>query len=377
MENSFGKRSKQTAEICIIGGGIYGIVIAYHLLLSGRDVLIVDRGPIGMEASRANAGSLGVQNKPVKMLSHMVKAAHRWEILSDKLGHDVGYERLGGFRIAHTEEDVAALQMRLPEQKAAGVPLELVTGKELRKEAPYLADSVRAAAYCFLDGKADPFKTVFAYSKAVKQRGGRFLTHSPVKQVRHEGGHILVKTTQTTISAEKVVNAAGAWAAAVSVMMGTFLPVSWVVNSVSVTEPGPLVFPHLITHIRGNLTLKQVDGRILIGGAWRGDGDPYGGRKQVNLENLKGNIDWACQAIPAIKKFRILRSWVGFQGQSPDRLFMLGELPPFDGRQYAMVGGSGGFSLAPVYGELMAEWIHSGNIPRNVAIYDVRRYCKQ
>ena len=367
----------QTAEICIIGGGIYGLVIAYHLVSAGSDVLIVDRGPIGMEASRANAGSVGVQNKPLKMLSHMVNAAHRWETLSDELGYDVGYERIGGFRIAHTDEDVATLEKRIPAQKAAGVPLELLKRDELRKETPYLADSVMAAAYCFLDGKADPFKTVFAYSKAIKQLGGRFLTHSPVRQIKHESDHILVKTTQANILAGKVVNAAGAWAAAISVMMGRFLPISWVVNSVSVTETGRLIFPHLITHIRGNLTLKQADGRILIGGAWRGDGNPYDGRKQVNLGNFKGNINWACQAIPMIKKFRVLRSWVGFQGQSPDRLFMLGELPPFNGRQYAMVGGSGGFSLAPVYGELMAEWILSGNVPKDASIYDIRRYCEQ
>ena len=369
--------SKQTAEICVIGGGIYGLAIAYHLASAGTDVLVVDRGPIGMEASRANAGSVGVQNKPLQMLTDMVNAAHRWDTLSDELGYEVGYQRLGGFRIAHTKDDVTALEMGISAQRAAGVPLELLKGNELRKETPYLADNVMAATYCLLDGKADPFKTVFAYSKAFKQHGGRFLTHSPVRQIKSESGHILVKTDHTSILAGKVVNAAGAWAATVSMMMGIFLPISWVVNSVSVTESGPLIFPHLITHVRGNLTLKQSDGRVLIGGAWRGDGDPYSGRKQVNNKNFKGNIKWACKAIPEIRKFRILRSWVGFQGQSPDRLFMLGELPPFDGRHYAMVGGSGGFSLAPVYGELMAKWILSGNTPKNVGNNDISRYCQQ
>jgi len=368
-------QAKLHAEICIIGGGIYGLVIAHHLVEAGRDVLIIDRGPIGMEASRANAGSLGVQNKPLKMLPQMVESAHRWGRLSDKLGFDVGYQRIGGFRIAQTEEDAATLKVRISEQRALGVPLEWVPGDVLRKEAPYLANSVQAATYCFLDGKADPFKTVLAFSKSFRRLGGRVLTYSPAKRVRLKGAHVQIETPQNTITAEKVVNTAGAWAASVSAMMGVFLPISWVVNSCSVTAPGPTILPHLVTHVQGNLTLKQLDGRILIGGAWRGDGDPYTGRKEVNLSSFKGNIDWACQAVPGIRKFRILRSWVGFQGQSPDRLFVMGEIPPYNGCLFAMVGGSGGFSLAPVFGEMMANWILTGLAPKDSELFDARRYC--
>ena len=368
-------RTRQTAEICIIGGGIYGLVMAYHLVSAGHDVLIVDRGPVGMEASRANAGSIGVQNKPLKMLPHMVQAARRWAELADELDHDIGYKVIGGFRIAHTQEDIVALQSGLATQQDAGVPLEFVTNKALRTAAPYLADGVQAATFCSMDGKADPLKTVLAYTKAIRRGGGRFLTHAPVKRVAQKDGGMQIHTPQSVIVAEKVVNATGAWAVAVGAMMGKILPISWVVNSVSVTAPGPAVLPHLVTHVRGNLTLKQVDRRILIGGAWRGDGDPYSARKQVNLANLKGNVAWACHAIPAIKQFQILRSWVGFQGQSPDRLFIMGELPPFNGRQYAMLGGSGGFSLAPVLGELAAAWISSGRRPDGTQRYDVRRYC--
>ncbi|MBW2154907.1 MAG: FAD-binding oxidoreductase, partial [Deltaproteobacteria bacterium] len=358
-----------------IGGGIYGLVTAYHLLESGSDVLIIERGQVGMEASRANAGSIGVQNKPLKMLPATVRAAYRWEKLSEELDFDVGYERRGGFRIAHGPEDAAMLRDRIPHQQAAGVPLEYVNGKTLRQVAPYLGEQVVAATYCHLDGLADPFKTVYAYSKAVVRLGGRILDHSPVKRIIDEGSHIRLETPSESITTVKVINTAGAWAASISAMMGVSLPITWVVNMVSVTEPGPLIIPHIITHIRGNLTLKQLNGRILIGGAWRGDGNPYTGRKQVNLFNFRGNIAWASRAVPAIQRFRILRSWVGFQGQSPDRLFMMGELPPYDKRWYIMSGGSAGFSLAPIIGDMMAQWILSGSVPEGAELFDVRRYC--
>jgi glycine/D-amino acid oxidase-like deaminating enzyme len=200
-----------------------------------------------------------------------------------------------------------------------------------------------------------------------------------VKRVRSEGKQIIVETPNVSILANKAVNTAGAWAGSVGAMMGVPLPITWALNMGTITEPGQEIIPHIVTHCRGNLTVKQADGRVIIGGAWRGDGDPFTGRQQINLTNIKGNLAWAYTMIPAIKSFRVLRSWSGFQGQSPDRLFMMGELPPYDGRFYAMAGGSGGFGLSPIIGEMMAEWIHKGwmaeDSTENFRLYNVRRYC--
>jgi len=372
-------REKRNVDICMIGGGIYGLVTAYHLAKVGRDVLVIDRGPYGMEASRSNAGSIAIQNKALNMLAETVKAAYRWGNLSEELGFDVGYERRGGFRVASSEGDVEMLRSRIPIQRKAGVPVELVEEKVIRKEAPYLSTEVLAAGYCHLDGKADPFKAVLAYAKAFERLNGKILTHAPVKRLKSEGKQVAVETPSVSILANKVVNTAGAWAGLVSAMMGVPLPVMWALNMATITEPGPEIIPHIVTHCHGNLTVKQAKGRIIIGGAWRGDGDPFTGRQQVNLTNIRGNLSWACTMIPAIKGFRVLRSWSGFQGQSPDRVFMMGELPPYDGRFYIMAAGSGGFGLAPIIGEQMAEWIHKGSVTENITdnfkLFDVRRYC--
>ena len=372
-------REKRNVDICMIGGGIYGLVTAYHLAKIGRDVLVIDRGSFGMEASWSNAGSIAIQNKALNMLAETVKAAYRWENLSEELGLDVGYERRGGFRVASSEGDVEMLRSRIPIQQKAGVPVELVEGQVLQKEAPYLSTKVLVAGYCHLDGKANPFKAVLAYAKAFERLNGKILTYAPVKRLRSEGKQVAVETPSVSILANKVVNTAGAWAGLVSAMMGVPLPVTGALNMGTITETGPEIIPHIVTHCNGNLTVKQAKGRIIIGGAWRGDGDPFTGHHQVNLVNIKGNLSWACTMIPALKGFRILRSWSGFQGQSPDRVFMMGELPPYDGRFYMMAAGSGGFGLAPIIGQQMAEWIHLGsvreNITDNLKLFDVRRYC--
>lgn len=364
------------AAICIIGGGIYGLTTAYYLCRAGCDVLVVERKALAMEASRSNAGSLGVQNKAHRMLSHALQAVERWKNLSEELGMDIGYERIGGFKVGHTEADVTALEAQVPVQRKAGVPLEFMPGTTLRKDLPHLSEAVLAGTYCPLDGLCNPLLANHAFAQAIKRLGGRFLTYAPVENVIRKDGAILLETPKGTIAAGKVVNTAGAWAGAVSEMMGVPIPVTWVVNTVSITDPGPTVLPHLFTHVRGNLTVKQHDGRILIGGAWRGDGQPFDGQPVPNLANLKGNLAWACQTVPAIKRFRLLRSWVGFQANSPDRLFMMGEIPPYDGRVYVMTGGSGGYTLAPIIGELMATWILKGSAPPEAELFDIRRFFR-
>jgi glycine/D-amino acid oxidase-like deaminating enzyme len=364
------------AAICVIGGGIYGLTAAYYLCRAGCDVLVVERKALAMEASRSNAGSLGVQNKAHRMLSHTLRAVERWKNYSDELGMDIGYERLGGYKVGHSETDAAALEAQVPVQRNAGVPLELVSGAALRKECPHVGEGVLAATYCPLDGLCNPLLANQALAQAIKRLGGRFLTFAPVEGVRRSEQAILLETPKGVVAAEKVVNAAGAWAGAVSEMMGVPIPITWVVNTVSITDPGPTVIPHLFTHVRGNLTVKQHDGRILIGGAWRGDGEPFEGQPVPNWPNLRGNLAWACQTIPAIKRFRLLRSWVGLQGNSPDRLFVMGEIPPYDGRMFVMAGGSGGYTLAPIIGELMAHWILKGSAPQEAALFDVRRFFR-
>ena len=97
------RTTESVCDIGIVGGGVYGLVVGYHLARLGIDTLILDAGRIGGEASGANAGSIGVQNKPIRMQGITVRAVEEWSSLHEEVGHDIGYERIGGFRIAHTD----------------------------------------------------------------------------------------------------------------------------------------------------------------------------------------------------------------------------------------------------------------------------------
>jgi sarcosine oxidase, subunit beta len=360
-------------DVCIVGAGIYGLVVAYHLAAGGMAVTIVDRGRPGGEASSANAGSIGVQNKPLAMQADTLRSAQAWATLSDELEHDVGYERIGGMRIATSEADAAVLERQRPEQEAIGVPVELLTGEALREAAPYLGPTVVAAAYCPLDGLSNPLATNHAYQLAALRHGARLERGVGVVAIEARRGGFVVETSSSTIHAGLVVNAAGAWSASIAAMLGLRLPTTWALNMVSITEPNPDVIPHLVTHVRGNLTVKQHHGRALIGGAWRGEGDPYSGDKRVNLENLRGNLAWACTAVPALRSFRVLRSWAGIQAHSPDKTFVMGPHRSVPGA-WVFTAGSGGYTLAPYLGSRVAAWMLEGERPVDLEAMDVARF---
>ena len=365
-----------TTDVCIVGAGIYGLVVAYHLSVAGVAVTIVDRGRPGAEASSANAGSIGVQNKPLAMQAHTLRSAEAWATLSDELDHDIGYERIGGMRIATSASDAAILQRQRPEQEAIGIPVELVTGDALRTVAPYLGPSVVAAAYCQLDGLSNPLATNHAYLLAARRHGARLERGAGVVAIEALDDGFAVETSAGTMHAGLVVNAAGAWSASIAAMLGLRLPTTWALNMVTITEPHPDVLPHLVTHVRGNLTVKQHHGRALIGGAWRGEGDPYSGEKRVNLENLKGNLAWACTAVPALRSFSVLRSWAGVQAHSPDKTFVMGPHRSVPGA-WVFTAGSGGYTLAPYLGRRMAEWMLAGERPYDCAPMDVARFSDE
>jgi glycine/D-amino acid oxidase-like deaminating enzyme len=158
-------------------------------------------------------------------------------------------------------------------------------------------------------------------------------------------------------------------------MVGVELPLTTEILQVVITDFGPPLFPHIVTHVRGNLTLKQqkVTGKILIGGAWRGEGDLAGGVKRVRRESLVGNLKWATETIPGIARTSVLRAWVGFEGRTPDKLLMTGSIGP---RRLHVLGcAAGGFTLSVIAGKLAAETMM--NVDGDVAeTFDVGRLLR-
>lgn len=366
------------AEVCVIGAGVMGLSAAYRLAMRGFDVLVLERSYPGLEASAANAGTIALQNKPIRSIPLGLHSVRLWRSLADEWGEDTGYERRGGLRLAHTDEDVAALHTAVEVQRSHGMAVEIVDRPTLERDAPYLARSVQAASYCPDDGMANPLATVRALLKTCARSGVRVWSRHPVNALEPGADGYLVGTPNGSVRARIVVSATGAWSRAVAQLVGISVPVRAEVLQVMTTDDAPALFPHIITHIRGNLTLKQaaVTGRVLIGGGWRGEGDPTTGTKRVSRESLLGNLQTAIDAVPGLARARVLRAWAGFEGRTSDRLLMVGAVPSLPG--LFMLGcASGGFTFAPVAGVMLAALVAGAPADLPFEPFDLRRLVSE
>jgi len=252
----------------------------------------------------------------------------------------------------------------------------MVYQPRLAVRAPFLSDRVEAASFCPDDGMASPFMTVRAFLVAGARHGVKLWNGCTVIGIDVRGDHaFVVRTTAGEIRCAHVLAASGAWNADVSAMVGVTLPLHTEVLQVLITDPGPPVFANIVTHARGNLTLKQQrpSGKILIGGGWHGDGDPRSGLKRVRRENMIGNLQCAIDMIPDIGRRRLLRAWVGFEGRTPDRLLIAG--PVGAPRGFYVLGcAGGGFTVSPIAGRIAAEYIADGQPGISCEPYHVQSF---
>jgi len=342
------------SDVIVIGAGVMGLSLAWSLVKRGRRVLCIDRSVPGREASAATAGTLAVQNKPLVSIPMTLMSLELWRGLAVELGRSVEYEVRGGLRVAHSAEDYEKLRRSVAEQLAAGAPIELLGRSEVRAIAPYLSPDVCAASFCPIDGMADPFLVVRALFRACRAAGVVFHFNRAVSRIRVEPDTtVRIEAGANVFAAGAAVIAAGAW---IPALVGG-LPITTRVQQVLITDAGAEVsLPHVVTHVRGNLTLKQqaLTRKVLIGGGWTGTGDERRGERRLSRDSLRGNASAAIATVPSLGSARLLRAWTGFEGRTPDKLPVIG---PLAGRPNLHVLGcaSGGLTLAPIAGELLAR----------------------
>ena len=134
----------RAADVLVVGAGAIGAFAALHLARAGYDVTVLERNVPGVEASGTNAGSLGAQNKPVRLGALSVEAIDAWRGFETETGLDAGYHRTGGFRVAENDAGAERLREIAAAQVAVGVPIEHIDGDEARQRAPYLSAAVLA-----------------------------------------------------------------------------------------------------------------------------------------------------------------------------------------------------------------------------------------
>jgi glycine/D-amino acid oxidase-like deaminating enzyme len=365
-----------TTDVVIIGGGIIGASAAFFLSKGNREVTLFDKSGIGREASGSNAGTMAIQNKKIKLVP-VVQESHRiWAKFQEELGDEIEFRQPGGLRVAEDSQQAEALRDAVEQQKKLGIELELLTPSELKNFAPYIGPSVVMASFCQMDARSNPLTATRAIARAAQSRGVKIHEHDPVLSIVAEGKHrFIVRSENRQIQAPCILNSAGVWSNNIFKMMGLDFPITLDPMQVMVTERAQHIFPHVITHVRGNMTLKQMDsGNVIIGGGWKSVGDAEKNIKRVKYESMKGNIQYASRVIPALKKLNLIRCWAGLEGRSPDFLPLLGQLIKYPGL-YVACCTKGGQTLGPLLGRTIAEIITDGRSDFFVDEWDVNRFA--
>jgi glycine/D-amino acid oxidase-like deaminating enzyme len=346
----------RTTDVLVIGAGAIGSFAALHLTREGQAVTVVERKAPGVEASGTNAGSLGAQNKPVRLAGLAQEAIEAWRAFEEESGFDTGYHRTGGFRVAESEEGVARLRAIAHAQREHGVPIQHIDGDEARHRAPYLSTTVLAANYCPLDGHNNALIAPARVAQAARRAGAVVICDTEVQRItRGAAGTLVAETNRGAIACQRLILTAGIWSRDFLVEAGVDLPVVLRNNQMMVTEAAPPLLEHVVFHVDGHLTLKQVHPArsCLVGGGWPGAGDFRAHRKETRLASTLGNAAVAVRIVPALARLRVLRSWSGFDWRTFDQMPVIGEVPGWDG-MLVCTSCFGGYTLSPLLGRALA-----------------------
>jgi glycine/D-amino acid oxidase-like deaminating enzyme len=376
----------RSTDVLVVGGGIAGTATAYYLARGGADVVLVDQGELNREASGTNAGSFHLQ-LAIHQLSGQGTAADRerllidaraslvalnvWRDLAHELDGPLDVHLTGGWMVAETEDELRILQEKHELEQEAGIETEVVTGDALRERAPYLAEHLHGATYCPVEGHANPLLVAPTYALRAAEHGAVIRTQAAVLGIDADGTaprRFTVRTGAGTITANRLVDCAGAWSGEVAAMVGLHLPVRLEALHVNVTEPRPSLMVPMVQHIGRRLTLKQTEAHtFIIGGGWPSALAEPPARGTTHWTSAAGNAAVAVDVVPALADVRVVRTWSGTIVFTDDFSPVVGESTLVPGFHTCV--SSTGFTFGPVFARQLAEQMLS---PGSASIFPDR-----
>ena len=228
------------AQVVIIGGGVGGTSIAYHLTLMGwKDVVVIERHELTAGSTWHSAGLVGQLRSDANLTRMMSYSTDLYRRLKEETGQDTGWREVGGLRLASSPERLEELKRLAGMARSFGMPMEMLTPKEAWNLFPLInLEGVLGAVYTPTDGVIDPTGLTNAMATGAKNRGTRILTETNVEKINLKNGRVdEVVTDRGTIKTEIVVNATGQWGGEVGKMVGLNLPVVPMAHLYIITKP--------------------------------------------------------------------------------------------------------------------------------------------
>ena len=348
------------ADVVVVGGGITGTSIAFHLAEAGVDVCLLERSELASGSTSRAAGGVRAQfSDPLNILIglHSLEA---FAAFGERPGADIELAQVGYLFLLDRSDDVASFERSVALQNELGLPSRVLTVEEAHALSPLAGlDGVLAATFCPLDGTANPEAVVQGYANGARRHGASVLTHCGVTGIDVAGEEIrAVQTEQGVIETDTVVCAAGVWSPELSRLVGMELPVVPVVREVGFTGPAPDLPERipLTVDFSSGLYFHREGRGLLFGMADR--------EQAAGFDVPPPEPSWlekvtlvAERRLPRLLEMGIAGGWRGYYDVSPDHNALVGQASA-PARFFYATGFSGhGFLQGPAIGEIVRDLV--------------------
>jgi len=351
-----------TADVVVIGGGIIGVGIAYHLAAQkAGKIVLLEKGQLGEGSTSRCVGGIRLQFSTEINIRFSLESLKTFEHFEEEFGVNPEFRRIGYLFLATTPQEAEVFEAGVALQRKFGIPVELLLPGEMKRRWPYLkTDDLRCGTFCPRDGYAGPNEVLTGFAKGARRLGAKIHEMTEALGILSSGDRVMgVKTREGEIHSPVVVNAAGPYAAAIGEMVGVKIPVKPIRRQVFVTAPFRLTdrpIPLTIDFHRGWYFRKEVDGFLLSGPL---DDEPSF-TLSVDYDAMAQAAENATVRVPALEKACIARGWAGLYEISPDHHAILGRVPGVEGFILANGFSGHGFQHSPAVGKVISELIVEG-----------------
>lgn len=384
-------KSKQPdqAQYVIIGGGIVGCSVAYHLAKMGHtDVVLLEQGPLSCGTTWHAAGLVGQLRSQPAMTNLIRYSTQLYSELEAETGLATGWMQCGSVTVARSDNRMTMLLRTAAAARAQGVEVEVITPIEAQEKWPVMqVDDIKGGLWMRGDGKANPTDLTQSLAKGARMRGAKVIEGVTVTDVLTENGRVTgVQTDQGPIKAEVVVNCAGQWARSIGQMCGVDVPLHSAEHMYIVTESMEGVKPDLpvLRDPDGYIYFKEETGGLVMGGfepeakPWGMDGIPD--KFEFSLlpddwEQFEILLENALIRVPQMAETGVRKFFNGPESFTPDNNYLLGEAPELKGFFVGAGFNSMGIASAGGAGRALAEWIVEGEATSDLFAVDIRRFA--
>ncbi|HWZ82764.1 MAG TPA: FAD-dependent oxidoreductase [Terriglobales bacterium] len=355
-----------TADVAIIGGGIVGSSIAYHLVAAGcKNVLVIERETAqGKGSTGKSMGGVRAQFSTPVNIQMSLYSIPFYASFEEQLGYPCDYRPQGYLFCATTANHISYLRVNCEKQIAMGLKnVQLISGDDIRRQFPQLrGDDIIGGSFCSTDGFVDPYSAMIGFMTWACDHGATLWKNATVNAISKRGSCFEIATTRDAVSAQIVVNCAGAWSPGIAKMVGIDLPVEPLRRMLVPTEPFDQ-FPHsapMIIDMSNGFHFRPEGRGFLL--AWNDPEETPGYKVDFESSFIEKILTRAADRVPVFENLAVnpKRAWAGLYEMTPDHHPILGESPQLPGFFFANGFSGHGVMHSPATGKILSDLILTG-----------------